>query len=219
MTLEDHDLEPSVVPPRPAHDGSDIRKLTDEDVPTIANSLARAFEDDPVLSWVVPDDAERLVRLENAFALYLRKIWLNEEECYATDRLFGAALWLPPGKWHLGPLQQLRLLPSMIAVNGRNLPRLITVLRLIEKKHPKPEHYYLAVLGLEPEFQGRGFGGALMRPVLSRCDRERSLTSKCQVGKRWSGGPFREAPTPVLRERLSQRPQLSRGLGVLRSFQ
>jgi ribosomal protein S18 acetylase RimI-like enzyme len=174
MTLEDHDLEQPAPPPRPAPDGSDIRKLTSEDVPKITHALARAFEDDPILSWVVPDESERLGRLENGFALYLRRIWLKEDQCYATDRLFGAALWLPPGKWHLGPLQQLRLLPSMIAVNGRNLPRLMTVLRLIEKAHPKqPDHYYLAVLGVEPEFQGRGFGGALMQPVLSRCDRER----------------------------------------------
>ena len=62
----------------------------------------------------------------------------------------------------------------MIAVNGRNLPRLMRVLNLIEGKHPKePPSYYLAVLGTEPEFQGKGFGGALMQPVLSRCDRDR----------------------------------------------
>jgi ribosomal protein S18 acetylase RimI-like enzyme len=174
MTLEDQDLEQLARTARPAIDGSDIRKLTGDDVPGIARALARAFEDDPVMSWIFPRDEERAARLERAFALFLRRIWLPQEECYATDRLFGGALWLPPGKWHLSAAEQLRLLPSMIAVTGRNLPRLFTVLRMIEKSHPKtPPHYYLAVLGVEPELQGRGFGGALMQPVLARCDRDR----------------------------------------------
>jgi GNAT superfamily N-acetyltransferase len=173
MALEDHDLAEAPLPVRPAIDGSDIRKLRGDDVPRIAKALARAFADDPVMSWVFRRESERLDRLEAAFALFLRRIWLREDECYGMERLFGAALWLPPGKWHLGPVEQLRLLPSMIAVNGRNLPRLMRVLRMIEKKHPKDPHYYLAVLGVEPEVQGRGFGSALMRPVLDRCDRER----------------------------------------------
>jgi ribosomal protein S18 acetylase RimI-like enzyme len=173
MTLEDHGLEESPLPIRPSPDGSDMRKLTAEEVPRIARALARAFEDDPVMSWIFRSDAERPARLERAFALFLRKIWLPHEECYAADRLFGAALWLPPGKWHLSVPAQVRLLPSMIGVTGGNFPRLFSVLNMIEKKHPKtPPHYYLAVLGVEPEFQGRGFGGALMQPVLNRCDRD-----------------------------------------------
>jgi GNAT superfamily N-acetyltransferase len=174
MALEDHGLEQSALPIRPAIDGSDIRKVTGDDVATLARALARAFEDDPVMSWIFRDDSERLGRLERSFGLFLRRIWLPHQECYAVDRLFGAALWLPPDKWHLGVADQLRLLPSMISVAGRNLPRLFAVLNMIEKKHPKSRsHYYLAVLGVEPEFQGRGFGGALIQPVLTRCDRDR----------------------------------------------
>jgi ribosomal protein S18 acetylase RimI-like enzyme len=173
MALEDSSLEQAALPIRPAIDGSDIRRLTAGEVQTVAGALARAFEDDPVMSWIFRSESERLGRLERAFTLFLRRIWLQHEECYATDRLFGAALWLPPDKWHLGVAGQLRLLPSMISVTGRNLPRLFTALNMIEKSHPKEPHYYLAVLGVEPEFQGRGFGGALMQPVLARCDRER----------------------------------------------
>jgi GNAT superfamily N-acetyltransferase len=173
MALEDHDVEQAPLPLRPAIDGSDVRKLAPGDVPAVARALARAFEDDPVMGWVFRDDSERLGRLERAFAFYLDKIWLRHEACFATDRLFGAALWVPPHKWHLGVWEQIRLAPGMIAVNGRNLPRLMTVIRMIEKRHPKEAHYYLAVLGVAPEVQGRGFGSALMRPILERCDRER----------------------------------------------
>lgn len=174
MTLEDRGTDQALLSDRPARDGSDIRKLVAADVPVISSALARAFEDDPVMNWVMRDE-DMLGRLERAFSFFLRNIWLRQDACYATDRLFGAALWLPPGKWHLGPIAQLRLLPGMATVLGRNLPRMISVLNLIEKKHPKePPHYYLAVLGVQPELQGRGFGGALMQPVLAKCDRDRT---------------------------------------------
>jgi ribosomal protein S18 acetylase RimI-like enzyme len=173
MSLEELGTQQPAASIRPAIDGSDIRKIADADVPRVAKALAAAFEDDPVMSYVFPDDSKRRATLEPAFTLFLRRVWLPQDECYATDRLFGAALWLPPEKWHLSAGKQIRMLPSMFSVLGRNLPRMIRVLTLIEKKHPKEPHYYLAVLGVEPEFQGRGFGGALMQPILARCDRER----------------------------------------------
>jgi GNAT superfamily N-acetyltransferase len=42
----------------------------------------------------------------------------------------------------------------------------------VERVHPKEPHWYLAVLGTEPAWQGKGVGSALLAPVLQRCDRE-----------------------------------------------
>lgn len=47
---------------RPQPEGSDVRPMTAADVPTAAHALADAFYDDPLLSWVVPDDAARRAR-------------------------------------------------------------------------------------------------------------------------------------------------------------
>jgi GNAT superfamily N-acetyltransferase len=157
---------------RPRPDGSDIRKVAEADVPHVARALARAFYDDPLIGrWVVPDDTRRMRKLERGFELYARRIWLREDECYTTDRLIGGAMWMPPGIWHVNVSQQLRLLPAMAAILGRELPRLLFLLNAFEAKHPHDPHYYLPVVGVEPEWQGRGFGAALLRPVLGRCDR------------------------------------------------
>ena len=65
--------------------GVPIRKATDADVPRLAASLARAFYEDPVFKWIIPDDSERLARSERGFAFYLRKVYMPHEECYTTE--------------------------------------------------------------------------------------------------------------------------------------
>ena len=46
-------------------------------------------------------------------------------------------------------------------------------LSAIEKRHPKdPPHYYLAILGTDPDHQGKGIGSSLLRPVLDICDHD-----------------------------------------------
>jgi GNAT superfamily N-acetyltransferase len=149
-----------------------IRKASAEDVPRLAQALARAFYDDPVFRWLVPDDSERMRRSERGFAFYMHKIYMPHDECYATEGGIGGALWLPPNTWHLGPLAQLRLAPGMIAALGARLPQTLRAISTIESNHPRKPHYYLAFVGVEPDSQGKGIGSALLEPVLDRCDRE-----------------------------------------------
>jgi ribosomal protein S18 acetylase RimI-like enzyme len=157
---------------RPRPDGSDIQKLREEHVPQVLDAVARAFYDDPLMSWVVPRDSRRKKRLLAGFGLFLRRIWLPQGECYTTDRLAGGSFWLPPGTWHIPVREQLRLLPATIRAFGRDFSRLARILAAVDAKHPRAPHYYLPVVGVAPEWQGRGFGAALLRPVLERCDRE-----------------------------------------------
>jgi GNAT superfamily N-acetyltransferase len=159
-------------PARPQPDGSDIRKVTEADLPRLVDALARAFYDDPMMGWIFQNDSSRRQRLLRGFDFYLRNIWLRHDECYATDQLSGGALWMPPDTWHLSVPEQLRMLPAMVRLTGRDFLRLFRVLNAMEAKHPHDRHYYLPVIGVAPEAQGRGFGSALLSPILDRCDKE-----------------------------------------------
>lgn len=151
-----------------------VRKATAGDAPRLASALARAFYGDPVMEWFLPDKARRVRRGERMFeSIFLRRICLAHDETYTTEDLVGGALWMPPGKWQLGLLDNLRLLPHMAMAWGRNLPRALRSLGYLDKKHPHEPHYYLFILGVEPEWQGKGIGTSLMRPILDRCDEEK----------------------------------------------
>jgi len=158
---------------RPQPDGSDIRKIADADVPAVARSLAEAFYEDPHFRWIVPADSKRMGKLERGFETFMRRVWLPQHESYTHQQLIGAAMWMPPGTWHTGVLEQLLMLPAVAANLRLDLPRFLRALNFIESHHPKgPDHWYLPVVGVAPAWQGRGFGAALLAGVLARCDRD-----------------------------------------------
>lgn len=166
-------MEGSIERPRP--DGSDIRRMTSADLAPVARSLAQAFEHDPHFSWIVRDEARRLKRLEDGFGVFMSRLWLPHDHGYTHARLIGGALWMPPGTWNVGLLKQLRLAPGTVRALRGDTPRLLKALNFIERKHPRaPDHWYLPIIGVAPVWQGRGFGAALMRPMLERCDRDRA---------------------------------------------
>jgi len=150
-----------------------VRKAATADIPRLATTMARAFYDDPVVGeWCMPDASHRLERLDRGFRLFLERIYLRHDECYATDHVVGAAFWLPPDTWRLGGMEQLRLAARMATIHARGVPRILRVLAFLEARHPHEPHYYLAFAGVQPDRQGRGIGSALLAPVLDRCDRE-----------------------------------------------
>jgi GNAT superfamily N-acetyltransferase len=144
------------------------REATTADIGALSRALARAFEDDPVMSWLYPG----LHRMERFMGGYELKLHLPHGSVYTTDDIAGGAIWAPPGKWRTSGLDVLRVAPGLLRITGSRLRRALGTMRAVESKHPAEPHWYLAVLGTEPTHQGKGVGGALMAPMLERCDRE-----------------------------------------------
>ena len=94
----------------------------------------------------------------------------SREGIRADGRLVAASVWLAPGE-HSSPL--LRQLPAWarLAVrNPRAVPQLLRAGRTLDALHPEEPHWFLSLLGVLPERQGTGLGGALMAPGLARAD-------------------------------------------------
>ncbi len=156
-----------------ADQAATIGRAAPSDVPSVAHTLARAFHDDPVFNWLLAEDPGRMRILKRYFELFSSRVWIHQQETYTTVDTVAAAIWNLPRRWHINLRTLASLAPGSIGAFGRHLPRVMRALAVVESKHPKVPHYYLAFVGVNPQWQGRGLGTAVLAPVLERCDRER----------------------------------------------
>jgi GNAT superfamily N-acetyltransferase len=140
--------------------------------------LVRAFADDVLYSWVCPDRGDRLRALRQHFRASVRYC-LARGEAYTTPDLSGVALWLPPRNVALDVLAFFRsgcgLLWSKLALDPGSRRRMLAMVRhdtAIARRVVREPYWYLALLGVVPEMQGRGVGGELLAPRLRACDRD-----------------------------------------------
>jgi len=153
----------------------DARPARRPDVPALARVLARAFFEDPIFMWLSPNASRRRAALPGFFAALARHHFLTGPgaEVATTNSSIGAvALWDPPGVAEQSARAQVAVLPSAVrAFRGRlGVARALT--EEMKAVHPEEPHWYLAMIGSDPQFRGGGFGHALMRSRLDRCDAE-----------------------------------------------
>jgi GNAT superfamily N-acetyltransferase len=145
------------------------------DIPTLSHVLGRAFFDDPVTMWMLPDDKTRPARLPRVFAALTRHHHLaggGVEVACDGPGIGAAALWDPPNRWKQSAREQLAILPSVVRAFGYRAAMARDVIELMQRHHPEEPHWYLAVIGSDTAVRGRGFGQVLMRSRLDRCDAE-----------------------------------------------
>jgi hypothetical protein len=75
--------------------GSSIRKATLADAPRLAQTLASAFQDDPVITWIFPDQQRRRAVLP-AFRSSPSQAGLPHDEVWMTSHGAPTAVWIPP---------------------------------------------------------------------------------------------------------------------------
>jgi GNAT superfamily N-acetyltransferase len=153
--------EPTVAPVKP------------EQIRDVAAAIARGFDDNEIWVWLIPDDRKRLGLLTRRYAAMIKHVCIPRGGAWATADLQGAALWTPPDrlKWTLREQlhEELSLLPGLGlrgAMRGRRL------YALFRANHPSAPHYYLDTLSIDPDHQRRGYGSALLAPLLERADAE-----------------------------------------------
>lgn len=153
----------------------EVRRARADELGDIIQCLARAFFDDPVACFLFPAPESRLRRLRAFYAANLPGL-LGGGATFVDDGLRGAVLCQAPSPPRLGPLRTALVSVRMAATLRGSLPRAVRLNDALLARHPRSRHWYLAVLGTEPDCQGRGIGGALVEAVARSADEDRVPT-------------------------------------------
>lgn len=134
----------------------------------LAATLAIAFQDDPALAWILPDARKRERVLPSFFAVMAEQSQ-RHGEILASDNREAVSLWYPPGKVRDGWFDSLRDNLRLLAVFKGALSRGLKVAEAMYARHPSPQpHWYLRYVGVSPDAQGKGWGGAIIRAGIAR---------------------------------------------------
>lgn len=145
------------------------------DIRELSRTMARAFYDDPVMEWVFPDTRPRPAQLARMFSTMTRGHHLaggGAEVACDGPGIGAAALWDPPNRWRYSRREELAMLPAFIRIFGLRSAKVRAIQEFMKREHPEEPHWYLAAIGSDPSVRGSGFGQALMRSRLDRCDAE-----------------------------------------------
>jgi GNAT superfamily N-acetyltransferase len=155
-----------------AQQAYEVRKASaPTDTAALTNVLARAFFDDPIMRWAIPSDTRRARIDRPLFELFVRA-YQPLDEIYTPANGGGAALWAPPGTQAVPDDEADAFGAQIEEIAGPDAPRFFELIELMDEHHPHTPLYYLQLLGVDPDLQGRGIGSALLDAVLTRADRE-----------------------------------------------
>src|SRR3954447_9095978 len=157
----------------------DVDRMHPHEQPPVIAALARAFYDDPLFGFFVPN----LLKQSKALTAFMNAgvkdaaPYGDVYVAHADGKVACAAVWLPPGMYPRGVRRDLktyvRTLPTFVHC-GPRIGRAFALLSAVDKAHHElhEPHYYLGILGTDPQYQRTGAGSAALAPVLERCDTE-----------------------------------------------
>jgi GNAT superfamily N-acetyltransferase len=148
-----------------------IKTLTIAEQERALATLALAFSADPIVRWFLPDPHNYLtyfIPISRAFGGRA----FEHGSAYGVDGYFGTALWLPPG---VSPDDEAMGALLDEAPHGPDAEEASAFMKQMASYHPSEPHWYLPLIGVDPAWQGQGYGAALLQPALEVIDRQGSL--------------------------------------------
>lgn len=84
-----------------------------------------------------------------------------------------ASLWIPPDGTELTEEEEAQVEPLITELGGSRAASIMELLEHFDAAHPGDEpHYYLSLLGIHPDYRGRGLGMSLLAENLTEMDAE-----------------------------------------------
>ena len=139
--------------------------------------LARVFNGNAINAYAFPNPEERIEKMPYVYQLLLRYNLLYGRVFVTSPRLEGVAVWvhsdnLGTSSWRILVSGAIWPARKMGIEAGRKLEELD---EYVNKKHRElvtAKHWYLYLLGVDPQYQGKGYASQLLNGMLSETDKE-----------------------------------------------
>ena len=145
-----------------------------------ATVLAKAFEDEPIITRMIPHGTpEREAKIADFFVWSILMTGLDTVDValdVASDVIVGVALWEPPGHDAHTAAGEDDFSAVLAGIGPEGLATLDAYEAASEGKHPE-NAWHLVDIGTAPSARGLGVGGRLIRHRLDLIDAEGSLAS------------------------------------------
>lgn len=148
-----------------------IRTLVDTDLSAAVEVMSRAFYDDPLWRYLLPDEKPRRKLLPVFFTSLLTYGIRSGQTFGLGSPVEGVAIWSYPNQnLTLFGIRSLRLFLTPLR---RPVLRAIPILSrfdTMQKQYAPEPHFYLNTIGVRPDAQGKGLASKLIRPFLEQAD-------------------------------------------------
>ena len=156
---------------------NELYHLTENQVKLAGKILSEAFYDDPISVYLIPDVSERKAKLKYVYEYVIRYDILYGEVYATSPNLEGIAGWLHSENAYKTIKRQIKSGgPKVISKLGmefyKKSKHVEEFTNLIHKKNAPLKHWNLDQLGVDPNFQGKGHAGVLLKAMFTRSDQE-----------------------------------------------
>lgn len=139
--------------------------------------LVKAFRDYPLFKYYFPNEANR-EKISYHFLSVVIYAGIRYGEVYATSsNPEGIAVWIPSNNYPVPFWKMLRSVPlsrifGIGRYGGSKLRHFNDYIDSVHQRVAPFKHWFLQAIGIAPRFQGGGYASKLLRPMLSKIDKE-----------------------------------------------
>jgi GNAT superfamily N-acetyltransferase len=146
----------------------EIRSARPDEMAQTVACIVAAFITDPIGRFAWPSPHQYLEAMPLATGKFAVASFEHGTADVTAD-FCGAGLWLPPEVHPDGEgLEKV----FRDTAKPEHLDDLLATFEKMGGCHPEERHWYLPMVGVEPNAQGKGLGGALMRHAIARSDKD-----------------------------------------------
>ncbi len=159
-----------------------LQQLREDQIEESSRLVGRAFQDDPLFVYCFPNPIERKIK-SVTHCEYLILLGILSGEVYtASSEIEGVAVWHPYaiddkklGKQSKEIIRRLRKIKREEFSDPLFIERMgifEEIANSFQNQYVNFPHWYLGIIGVDPIYQGKGYGSKLLKMKLAEIDEQ-----------------------------------------------